>query len=76
VSSSHPTPGEGRHLRLIRTGGTPGGGKAVHAALLCVLWLAIVWLLFASFVDTGSSDRTNVPGKSQPAQHRLPTHDR
>jgi hypothetical protein len=76
VSSSNPTSGEGRHLRLIRTGGTPGTGKAIQAAVVCILWLAIVWLLFASLVDTRSDDRTNAPGgKSQPLS-RAPSRGR
>jgi hypothetical protein len=75
VSSSNPT-GEGRQLRLIRTRGTPGSGKTVAAAVACILWLAIVWLLYASLVDTRGDDRTKVPaGKSQPLT-RAPSRSR
>lgn len=75
MSSSTSTSGEGRHLRLIRTGGTPGTGKAIQAAVVCILWLAIVWLLFVSLVDTREDNRTNIPaGKSQPV--RAPSGNR
>lgn len=39
----------------------------VYALALGILWLAIVWLVFVSFVDTGPDDRTTPPGRSQSA---------
>jgi len=68
VALSKSASGEGRHLKLVRGGGAARNGKTVYLGLLCVVWLAIVWLLFVSFVDTSQSDRTNAPaGKMQPA---------
>jgi hypothetical protein len=41
--------------------------KLVTAALLFVLWLAIIWLLFTALVDPSGNDRTLPPRAPAPA---------
>jgi hypothetical protein len=59
-----------RHLRLI-WGGGGGAGRSAQIVALCALWLAIVWLLFASLIGGGKDgDR---PGSTSPiSTQRLP----
>jgi hypothetical protein len=58
-----------RHLRIVRSRRSIASGKTVYAAVVCIVWIAIVWLLFVSLVDTSRNDRTNTPGGSvQPTQ--------
>ncbi len=67
MSRSRPALSAQDRLRVVRGGGgsKPAGVVALQAVLACAVWVAIVWLLFASFVETPPQDqkaRVNDPG--------------